>query len=791
MIIMERKVTCFTLCADTAQSSAAYLGQRLNCEIKNFGEVSAFAAEAVAHAAQGGFAVAAAPVDIFLNAKFRLLKSLSLKIVRSSQISAAMGENTPLNPKERDLQGAVAEKSKVFLTNDGLFSAFAVNIGSGTLVFAPLDASRLEYIFAAGLDAFMLAAPVQKKTKMQELRERVSNVIASGKTVAVSPCGSAKMLLSAISAVPDCDAAFIVDNAMRDKTDDESQSNYIAQCAKLSKENSSADLGIAISQIYSEGAGEMVTVCVADSERAKAAKVYANPGEDRKQLIVAAIIKLCQMLDELSAMPALVNPDAPKAATKKWAKNSKTPLIISVIGIAVAIIICVILAIVSSSKENKDSQTYAAGDYIQQEDAYFNNNDYIYEDYGGSILEGIEDEAVEVTPETTFSYITAPSTRIFTTKIRTTVRQTVTKITTTVKNTTKAAITTTTKVLTTIATTTKPTTTAKPSTTAAPTTTAKPATTVPTTVKPTSAAPVTEGVTTTTTASEVKGTFIFKVYGFGHGVGMSQEGAIQMAKNGDTYDKILTHYFTGTTIKTDTSTPLTIKYGGEDIPIVEYLCRTTKREIGASSPTEALKAQIVSAYTFAKYYNFDVPKSKHAYDAKYEYAGTNLHKACLAVLGMASDTDTPKAPYVDYNGKAAFTCYFASAAGKTASADSVWGGECEPYLTGGVSSCETVDSTTVEISAADMKKYIESYAKDNGYTITLGADPATWLEILSHDSAYNSSTGYVTQIRVGDKWIKKSDGKELVNSMRGNSFRSYLLDFKIRSHCFTFEYKPA
>ena len=44
--------------------------------------------------------------------------------------------------------------------------------------------------------------------------------------------------------------------------------------------------------------------------------------------------------------------------------------------------------------------------------------------------------------------------------------------------------------------------------------------------------------------------FIFDVYGYGHGCGMSQWGAIGYAQNGWDYRQILTHYFTGTTITT-------------------------------------------------------------------------------------------------------------------------------------------------------------------------------------------------------------------------------------------------
>lgn len=42
--------------------------------------------------------------------------------------------------------------------------------------------------------------------------------------------------------------------------------------------------------------------------------------------------------------------------------------------------------------------------------------------------------------------------------------------------------------------------------------------------------------------------FVFKVYGFGHGVGLSQNGAVIMAENGYNYREILSHYYLGTDI---------------------------------------------------------------------------------------------------------------------------------------------------------------------------------------------------------------------------------------------------
>ena len=47
------------------------------------------------------------------------------------------------------------------------------------------------------------------------------------------------------------------------------------------------------------------------------------------------------------------------------------------------------------------------------------------------------------------------------------------------------------------------------------------------------------------------GSFTFDGTGWGHSVGMSQYGALAMAKQGFTYDQIVKFYFTGVTIATN------------------------------------------------------------------------------------------------------------------------------------------------------------------------------------------------------------------------------------------------
>jgi stage II sporulation protein D len=56
------------------------------------------------------------------------------------------------------------------------------------------------------------------------------------------------------------------------------------------------------------------------------------------------------------------------------------------------------------------------------------------------------------------------------------------------------------------------------------------------------------GLNSTNFTIRVTDGITFSTIGFGHGVGMSQTGANEMAKNGADFIEILTHYFTGVTI---------------------------------------------------------------------------------------------------------------------------------------------------------------------------------------------------------------------------------------------------
>ena len=264
------------------------------------------------------------------------------------------------------------------------------------------------------------------------------------------------------------------------------------------------------------------------------------------------------------------------------------------------------------------------------------------------------------------------------------------------------------------------------------------------------------------------GTFTITCYGFGHGVGMSQWGAITYAEQGWKYKDILLHYYHSdkTKILKDTNMPKTVKYGGKEIELKKYIACSTYAETGDSVSYESIKSLMVAIYTFAKYYNFDVSSGTHEYNANYKWEGTAIERAMNEVLGE----------YVAYDGNPALTVYCSSVGGKTTSSTNAWGSSPAPaYLTGGRVSPEpeSISKRVYTYTAAQIKDLAQ---KNMGVTLT--GDPSTWFTEINHDKSYNANTGYIASMKVGGKVIK------------GDQIRTKLFAYQIRSHCINIKYTP-
>lgn len=272
-------------------------------------------------------------------------------------------------------------------------------------------------------------------------------------------------------------------------------------------------------------------------------------------------------------------------------------------------------------------------------------------------------------------------------------------------------------------------------------------------------------IPTSTPFSSTKGTFTFTVYGYGHGVGMSQTGADYYATIGKSYLEILAIYYYGATLVLGDTTPATVKFGDSEFTLRDYLATAVESEMGSSYNPEALKAQAVAVYTFAKYYNFDVPSTLHAFSKK---PSEEAYAAVDIVMGQ----------YMIYNGEVIRPYFHATSAGKTTSYTNAFGDSQIPYLAGGRPSYGDVNAkkycTTVTYSSDELNALI--YSK-TGKQLT--GDPANWFKILSHDSCISQDIGYVSKIQVGDEVYT------------GYDFRMKVLGGAIRSHCFTFIYTPT
>ncbi len=267
---------------------------------------------------------------------------------------------------------------------------------------------------------------------------------------------------------------------------------------------------------------------------------------------------------------------------------------------------------------------------------------------------------------------------------------------------------------------------------------------------------------------EKEGTFKITTYGWGHDIGMSQNGANLYAKNdGADYEWILDHYYPGTTlVKEDTNAPEKVKYVGKEYSMRDYLAGVLYAEMGPSFSKEALKAQLVVIYTYGKYHsNFGINFTSNHHAMKSDVKNASKSDVIYAVV------DEVMGQYLTYNNKVAFTPYSATSSGTTAACKDIWVQDLA-YLTRVESkydSTVTGYKKTVTYTEEEMKFKLESI-----FGVTLSSNPENWIKIVSHDSSVSDSIGHALTVSIdGQKTIK---GSRLYETLG------------LRSPCYTVEY---
>lgn len=711
--------------------------------------------------------VLAAAERHYIEIKKLLFDALRTKTASSDRIAEVL-------EKADEDQCLMPADAQILVTDDGKYSGFIEKSGSQTLVFLPLSDGRCAKV-AEELKLVFL--PVEKAAESANTTEPDANgagepsaeekcdpeeVVAllkeRGLSVAVASSKNSPFVFSVLPYDDESDFgdAIFAQSVDIERQEDESHGEYIAAMAGRARAKSGASVGAAISNVFrndDEDSKHFMLICIADENKARVFKVFSRKGETTQEFIYACVHRLYSALadyarngfvmHDVSDDASIIITDGEHHSHHKSApvrSGKKTALIVaSVILLAVLIGTAVTFLV-----KGYGSQTGASLIGARTQDTTESGTGDIIGVIDDIIIADVEDPNGDTTDEYSSDSTAAQSTD----SGKTTGEQT--------NGTVPDSIAEGSTVLTTVIST-KPTT--RPNTTGKPTT--KP------TQKPTE--------TTTRHSSSKTGTFVFTVYGYGHGVGMSQNGASEYARRGWTYKQILLHYYNnpGISLVKDSNLPSKVTYNGKSYSLAEYLGKTAYAEVGPSAPLESIKSQMVAIYTYAKRQNFKMTTSNHAFRESYAGTSSSIENAIKATLGE----------YLAYYGSPAFTPYFSTAAGKTASSANVWGGSQNsyPYLAGGRTSPEGNVKRTLTISSEELRKKVEAYnAKvDSSKRITLQSDPAQWIKILEHDSARGSSCGYISSMRIGNQ------------TMRGNAFRLNIMGAAVlRSHCFTFTYTP-
>lgn len=756
--------------------------------------------------------VAAADEKAFLEQKWNLLKALGLKSEICPAVQNVMRESATVPDASMKAHALMPKEAALFLSADGLYSGFAVRSGKQTLLFLPLSENRTQDIVTDGVRRYFearakqdaaaqvpeqaqppVSAPVELPDNNLRFAQTALLLADNEMAVAFARTETNVYIQNGMRNNPHCGDSFVPAEATADSR--ESVTERMACLAEAARQEIGTALGAAISNIYSLGGnkGMFINVALADRKTAHVRKITGDPEMSAADLVVLATDELFSMVqsylrgdpfppEDAQLIPAELFRNTPEIAQENQKKKRSTGIKI-ILCVLIAVILCVLIGFYFKDEvsafffSEEQSVTQASSELLSEPQSESLSETQTQEETLTQVqvdlaLFGMAEDVPEKTAQAVqpLSYETpvpidwdaAVQPYIETTAKETTAKETTTKAVTlkeTTSRQTTAAAETTQK---TEPETTTPTTTEK-ETTAAASTTAKPAETTQTTTEKTAE-------TSSAGTSNGQGTFTFTVYGYGHGVGMSQMGALAYARQGWSYTQILYHYYPGTSLAKETPAA-TIRYNGKEMDTKTFLIRAVQQEIGGyakATDAEALKAQAVAAYSYMKAKGYTLTSNDMAYSTVSDSQLSALVKEAVnATFGE----------YLTYNGKAVLAQFYASSAGKTTSAESVWGNQYA-YLVGGIESIETVSQTTVTIGAADFQSIIQKYnAAHPGNPITLSGDPSGWLQILSHDGA-RGDVGYVTSIRVGDK------------TMNGNAFRTMFNTYRpsgvsgIRSHCF-------
>ena len=177
-------------------------------------------------------------------------------------------------------------------------------------------------------------------------------------------------------------------------------------------------------------------------------------------------------------------------------------------------------------------------------------------------------------------------------------------------------------------------------------------------------------------------TLVITGAGDGHGVGMSQDGAYGYAAHGFSYQAILAHYYTGTSLGRARARAIVRVLVGSTVrkvPLERYVRGVVSAEMPASWPAAALEAQAIASRTYAL--------TAHAGGSRFDVYSDTRSQVYRGKAGETKQTNAAVAAtagqIVTYQGRPAITYFFESSGGMTEDIQNAFPGSApEPWLRG-------------------------------------------------------------------------------------------------------------
>lgn len=250
----------------------------------------------------------------------KLCAALALPTVQNEEIYNCLSEKTGLSHEDKLKNAAVPENAVCFFSEDGMYPGFAVQKGTQTMIFLPLDAERLDRILNAGLLPYLMKnAPQTEETPVETedissgnpledfengdasetdvMHHTVFVLRENDAKVAVSGTPYAEEIKKLGKNVPDFESFFLFTPHVEDKGD-YNLTDYAALTAKAAKELSGAQLGASISEIGTGEGGDYICITVADDKTAVVRKLYREEDETTDAFIADAAEELVELIGE-------------------------------------------------------------------------------------------------------------------------------------------------------------------------------------------------------------------------------------------------------------------------------------------------------------------------------------------------------------------------------------------------------------------------------------------------------------------------------------------------------------